>query len=325
MTTPTPPPDDKAESPAQRVVRGTLREAVKQVQTPAKAEEVLTELEKAAAGQEAQDVAKETPPPASEGEAAVRVRRAVKTAPEAAPERALEETARQVVSATGPEREALSEAAQAALNPEQQGQRDVPSERPRELLRDALLRRMKPYDALDARLFLAVNHLPHTPLTNAWFYFLTFVFNGGAAWYGLVAMVWLWRRRLGGAALRGIAAPLAVSTFLVEYPIKAYFRRKRPFIAIVQAIVIGRKPGTWSFPSGHSASAFAGAWLLARYFPGARRLLYGVAGLVAFSRIYLGNHYPGDVVSGSVIGLVFAQIFRWLQRRLLKMLRVRGS
>jgi undecaprenyl-diphosphatase len=319
MTNTNTPPNDKPESPAQRAVRGTLREAVTKVQTPAQAEEALSEIEKAVAGKEAQDVARETPPPASETEAARRVQRAVKAAPkEAKPERALTEAARQVVSATGPEREALSDAAQAALNPEQEGERDAASERPRQLLRDAILRRMKPYDALDARLFLAINHLPHTPFTNAWFYFLTFVFNGGYAWYGLLALVWLWNQRLGAAALRGTAAPLALSTVLVEGPIKAYFRRKRPFIAIVQAVVIGRKPGTWSFPSGHSASAFAGAWLLSRYFPGAKAMLYGVAGLVAFSRIYLGNHYPGDVVSGSLSGIVCARIFRWLQRRLFK-------
>ncbi|MGQ0603641.1 MAG: phosphatase PAP2 family protein [Anaerolineales bacterium] len=323
MTNSNPPPDDNANSPAQRVVRGTLREAVKQVQTPAQAEEALTEMEKAAGGQEAQDVARETPPPASEGEAARQVRRAVKAAPEAATERALTETARQVVSATGPEREAISEAAQAALNPEQQGERDTASQRPRQLLRDALLRRMKPYDAVDARFFLAINHLPHTPFINAWFSFLTVVFNGGYAWYGLAMTVWLWHRRLGGAALRGLTAPLALTTLLVEFPIKAYFRRKRPFIAIVQAIVIGRKPGTWSFPSGHSAAAFAGAWLLARYFQRASALLYGVAGLVAFSRIYLGNHYPGDVISGSLIGLGFARVFSWLQRRLFKITRPR--
>ena len=108
--------------------------------------------------------------------------------------------------------------------------------------------------------------------------------------------------------------PLTITTMLVEYPIKTYFKRRRPFISIIQAIVIGKKPGTWSFPSGHSAAAFAGARLLNRKFPRFGILRYMVASMVAFSRIYLGDHYPGDVASGSLLGMLFAMFFSWLLR-----------
>jgi undecaprenyl-diphosphatase len=118
--------------------------------------------------------------------------------------------------------------------------------------------------------------------------------------------------------LREVALPLTITTALVEYPIKSYFRRRRPFITIIQAIVIGKKPGTWSFPSGHSASAFAGAWLLNRTFPRRWGLRYVLANLVAFSRMYLGDHYPGDVASGSFLGLLFAMLFHWVLRGKLK-------
>jgi undecaprenyl-diphosphatase len=112
--------------------------------------------------------------------------------------------------------------------------------------------------------------------------------------------------------MREVVLPLTVTSMLVEYPIKAYFRRRRPFITIIQAIVIGKKPGTWSFPSGHSAAAFAGAWLLNHRFARFWGLRYVTAGLVAFSRIYLGDHYPGDVASGSLLGLILAMLFRKL-------------
>ena len=52
---------------------------------------------------------------------------------------------------------------------------------------------------------------------------------------------------------------------------------------------MGRKPGSYSFPSGHSAAAFAGALLLAREYPGGARGFFGLATLVAFSRIYSGR------------------------------------
>jgi undecaprenyl-diphosphatase len=101
----------------------------------------------------------------------------------------------------------------------------------------------------------------------------------------------------------------------VELIIKPFFKRRRPFITIIQAIVIGKKPGTWSFPSGHSAGAFAGAWLLNNKFPKFALLRYFIASLVAFSRIYLGDHYPGDVASGSLSGLVFAMVFYRILKR----------
>ncbi len=104
----------------------------------------------------------------------------------------------------------------------------------------------------------------------------------------------------------------------VEYPIKTFFRRRRPFIDVIQATVIGKKPGSWSFPSGHSAGAFAGASLISRYYPRQRPYLYLIAALVAVSRIYLGDHYPGDVLSGSLSGMVLANAVRQGQDAVMK-------
>jgi undecaprenyl-diphosphatase len=177
-----------------------------------------------------------------------------------------------------------------------------------------VLKRLKPLDALDANLFLLVNHLPHTRPLNTLFYGLTLAFNAGAAWYVEMATSVLRRRRPFREILWEVALPLTITTWLVEHPIKTYFKRRRPFITIIQAVVIGKKPGTWSFPSGHSAAAFAGAWLINGKFPRFGILRYMVASLVAFSRIYLGDHYPGDVASGSLLGMLFAMFFRWLGR-----------
>ena len=314
--TPVPPwemptPAEKAQA---KPVRRALKKAIAKVDSEEKAEEVIDHLEVAAAGQTAADAEKIQPKTATPADAAQQIEKAAQVAPQGKEtEKVLETTARVLTTPDKHQREVASEAVQEVLNPEQQGA--VPSagnSQQREYLRKAILKRLKPLDALDANLFLAVNHLPHTRFLNILFYGLTVAFNGGAAWYVVMGIAALRNRRKVRDILWEVGLPLTITTALLEYPIKAYFKRRRPFISIIQAIVIGKKPGTWSFPSGHSAAAFAGAWLLNRKFPRFGILRYLVASLVAFSRIYLGDHYPGDVASGSLLGMLFARFFTWL-------------
>ncbi|HMN27770.1 MAG TPA: phosphatase PAP2 family protein [Caldilineaceae bacterium] len=304
-----------AEKQAAKPVRRALRQALQEVDSQEKADVVVDELAQAAGDQKAKEVAKTQPAPQTTQEAARQVKTAAESAaPGEKAQSALAEAARVITNSDGRQQEAVSEAVQEVLNPEQQGAPSVTQEPERTYLHRAVLKRLKPLDRLDAFLFLQINHLPHTTLLNRIFYTITFIFTGGAAWYALMGLVTLRDPRRGWPVIRRAALPLAVATALVEYPIKAYFRRRRPFIEIIQAIVIGKKPGTWSFPSGHSATAFAGAWLFSQHFPRWRGVFYTMASLVAFSRIYLGDHYPGDVVSGSTLGTLFAAFFRWLLR-----------
>jgi membrane-associated phospholipid phosphatase len=178
------------------------------------------------------------------------------------------------------------------------------------MLREAILRRMRPYNKLDARLFLAVNQMPHPPALNQAMYALTSVMNAGFGWVLLLLAFKLAGGKRGKHALYQVLPPLWFATMSVEYPIKHYFRRRRPFYDIVQAIAVGKKPGGYSFPSGHSAAAFAGAWLMWHHFPRLAPLWYLVAALTAFSRVYLGAHYPGDVVSGALAGTAIAEVTR---------------
>ncbi len=308
------PPGEMPVSRAQPV-RRALHEALAAVDSQEKADALIEELAATTAGLRVTDVDQTHPSITTSHQAAQEITQAAASAAEAeTPQAVLDETARVIVAADEPTQAVVAAAAQAVFNPQHQGAPDGVDAQQRDYLQRAVLKRLKPLDALDARLFLAINHLPHTRWLNGFFYTLTYSFTGGIAWYVLMAVLSLARPRVGWRIVRGSSLPLALATSLVEHVIKRYFRRRRPFIAIIQAIVIGKKPDSWSFPSGHSATAFAGAWLFSDYFRSLRPLFYTIASLVAFSRIYLGDHYPGDVVAGSASGTLLAMLFKRLLR-----------
>jgi membrane-associated phospholipid phosphatase len=104
---------------------------------------------------------------------------------------------------------------------------------------------------------------------------------------------------------------------LLALAIKAGVERPRPSMTVPQADpLIGA--GGWSFPSGHATTAFAGAVALTYLWRRGAPLFLLLAAAIAFSRVYVGVHYPGDVLAGaalgSLIGLAWVAAFR-LPRR----------
>lgn len=112
------------------------------------------------------------------------------------------------------------------------------------------------------------------------------------------------RRR---AALRGMFA-LAATSAITNLPVKLLTGRQRPDLGVVPEIRrLARVPTSTSFPSGHSASAFAFATGVAMERPRWRLPMFTLAGAVALSRVYTGVHYPGDVLVGASIGVAVAR------------------
>lgn len=111
------------------------------------------------------------------------------------------------------------------------------------------------------------------------------------------------------AAAMGIAST-GVAASLFNLVVKPLSRRSRPD-RIAEEVPIARHvrmPSSTSFPSGHSAAAFAFATGAGHVFPPAAVPLRGLAALVAYSRVHTGVHYPGDVVAGALMGTVIAQL-----------------
>jgi membrane-associated phospholipid phosphatase len=129
-------------------------------------------------------------------------------------------------------------------------------------LRHELFQRLGPLQAVDAFAFVQINQLPHTRLLDRFMTRLSWVMTAGTGWLLFLLLATLVDRQRGWKATRAVVPTLWLATVTVEHPIKKWFRRRRPFISLIEAIIVGRKPGSYSFPSGHSAAAFAGALLL---------------------------------------------------------------
>jgi membrane-associated phospholipid phosphatase len=306
--------DAGPEKEATKKVEQALEEGFAEVRTASDASKTLDKVEATGAGLEEKDVPAEAGS-ADPVEQAETIEAAVdSTTAKNRPAAALATAAVQIASAPPEKRESLDEGIHQAGGPA--AAEEAPEvERGRDLLRKELLSRLKPLDAIDATLFIQINHLPHPKLLDRLFSSFSWFMTGGHAWILFIAANALFDKQRALRACRLIPA-LYLATYTVEIPVKKYFRRRRPFISIVRAIVVGRKPGSYSFPSGHSAAAFAGATLLQIVYPRARPLLFTIALLVAFSRVYLGAHYPGDVLSGSLAGAGLAKGYRTLLRRI---------
>ena len=111
-------------------------------------------------------------------------------------------------------------------------------------------------------------------------------------------------RFCGVAALFSIGAEV----FLSNGIIKTLIARPRPFDIYPDIIPLIGPPTNFSFPSGHTGFAFAAAFVMYRMLPrkyGVPALLLAL--LIAFSRLYLGVHYPSDVLFGILIGALTAE------------------
>jgi undecaprenyl-diphosphatase len=298
-------------------VRSAIEEELERIETLEDAEVVLRRAEHLAvaktedtAGERA--AGKVAPAPAE----IERVQESAPAQPAGAAD-ALVETAAQAIAPT-PEAAAVVQGAQEAIGVEHTAPPISPSvRRGRSLLRQAVLRRMGPFQALDARLYLHVNGQAHPRLLDDACNVVTFVTTGGWIWVLGTFVAYLLGVPRSRAAFCAVAPCVILSTWIVEYPVKAYFRRRRPFIDVVRALVVGKEPGSWSFPSGHTCAAFAAAWIVSRYWPVTRPLVFGLATALGYSRVFVGAHYPGDVAAGAALGMTLSELIRRATNRLL--------
>jgi undecaprenyl-diphosphatase len=94
--------------------------------------------------------------------------------------------------------------------------------------------------------------------------------------------------------------------------LKLWVQRDRPPLSQPVPEPLLESPSTYSFPSGHATVSFACATVLALAVPRIRVPLFVLAALISFSRVYVGVHYPFDVLAGAVLGVGIARALRTL-------------
>ena len=98
----------------------------------------------------------------------------------------------------------------------------------------------------------------------------------------------------------------------VIYSLKFLTQRQRPFLFLEMASKLSKGPGEIldpSFPSAHAAFSFMMATILAQWFPRYRFIFFIIAGFIGWTRIYLGLHYPTDVITGGLLGYGITRIY----------------
>jgi undecaprenyl-diphosphatase len=139
------------------------------------------------------------------------------------------------------------------------------------------------------------------------FVWLSRIGNDGLVWIGIGVAFAIVRRRPEIAVLVAAAAWLGIGESSL---LKAVIPRERPHDHPLVAPL-----HTHSFPSGHAASSFAAATVLSRFAPRWRAWFYALAVAIAFSRVYVGVHWPLDVVGGALLGVATALLLLAAGRR----------
>jgi undecaprenyl-diphosphatase len=162
---------------------------------------------------------------------------------------------------------------------------------------------------LDTLLFYFVNQAFHSPFLDDVMRYVTRIRN----WHIPIVLLWVYLAIWGGRKGRTVAflifPAIGIADFLNDDYLKRFFERLRPCRALpdVQLLVsCARSP---SLPSSHALNIFTAATLFSLFYGWRIRVIcFLVAALVGYSRVYVGAHYPFDVLLGALLGILWATL-----------------
>lgn len=163
--------------------------------------------------------------------------------------------------------------------------------------------------SIDLTVFYFFNHTISTGFLDKFFSIITDVNKWYIAYIILIGIAFFKGGRRGKIAVLGLILLIIVTDQTGYRILKEFFERVRPCNALTDAITPVGCAGGFSFPSNHALNNFAAAVFLLRIFPANKWIFLIVATLISISRIYLGVHYPSDVIGGALIGVAFGYLF----------------
>lgn len=156
--------------------------------------------------------------------------------------------------------------------------------------------------SLNRRLFVTLRTRWHFQPLQAFLTALSISGNYGLLWLGLALAFWLGGSNNGRAMI--VMIPLVVySTLAINFIIKSILPKERPALDTPGLEPLVGVPSSKSFPSSHAAMSFAAATVFVYFRPSLWPLFYSLAFLVSWSRVYVGVHFPSDVLAGMMVGL----------------------
>lgn len=134
----------------------------------------------------------------------------------------------------------------------------------------------------------------------------TFLGNAGMIWIVLSLLMIFWKPTRRAGLLGGLA--LFFSLIFTNFTLKLFFARSRPYLVIGELIPLITSMDPNSFPSGHTSAAFSAGivWSKTLSNPWIRIGAVVQAVFMGLSRLYVGVHYPSDVLVGALVGIIYA-------------------
>ena len=173
---------------------------------------------------------------------------------------------------------------------------------------------------LDGGFLLFLQDSVRNPILNSIMIFITSLGDGGIIWIAATIALLIPKktRKVGIMSAVARLGSLLINNNLI----KNIVQRPRPYVTFTDLQIIIPQPSEFSFPSGHTSSSFASAAVFYRHLP----KKFGVpavilAALIGFSRLYVGVHYPTDVLAGAVMGILLSYMAEYLVDFLAKKLK----
>ena len=173
---------------------------------------------------------------------------------------------------------------------------------------------------LDGGFLLFLQESVRNPILDNIMIFITSLGNGGMIWIAATIVLLIPKKTRKAGIMSAVA--LLGSLIINNNIVKNIVQRPRPFVTFTDLQIIIPTPSEFSIPSGHTSSSFAAAAELYRHLPKKLGLPAEIlAGLIGFSRLYVGVHYPTDVIAGVLMGILLSYLAEYLVNLFVKKLK----